>query len=621
MQQTAKKTFLSVFFRLLESNLQDLAPIFNGRSRMDTSRSVLQCLQISSQTHVKPKYFKQSIENHLECQLKHAEAETNSNSDCPYFLPNGSTKALQEHFELAEENSNLGAFDEFCETVWSLCVALWGEQEELEDVRDDNHAAIMMRRELFSDWLESVVTAKKLSKQDQSPGSLKPILNLLTCHKVEEACELAFKTNNMNLALLLSQTSSSKVVRALLNAQLESWKSTGADQFIDIDYMKSVMLAAGVAKFESSPNEVNVNVYENMDWLKAIAINVWYLCSPTASITDALIRYDDASQSAEAASPLPSYVNEYRIDTARQIYDVRYHLLQLFSKRSHPLETLLNPATHSVDLLDFRLSWLLLQVLRGLGYNHCSEMSEAHLHSSFAAQLEANGLWQWAIFVLLHIRNQSQREIAVQTLLYRYIDLSTDEEYLKKENFIINNLRVPEKWIYWAKAVRAGAQNNYHAQADYLLKAKQWANAHEIIMNHIVPDAIINGKHSHQTNHHTSNRPRFICICSPFAGNTRYIKDLLDRFEDPRQVPNWLNQGSIILDYLDITAKVTISTSYSINLFYINIVRIATVRNAEIDSPARYGNSLGRTETRIIRIMFTHRIVSMSNIEASPLPK
>lgn len=42
------------------------------------------------------------------------------------------------------------------------------------------------------------------------------------------------------------------------------------------------------------------------------------------------------------------------------------------------------------------------------------------------------------------------------------------------------------------------------------------------------------------------------------TGNTRYIKDLLDRFEDPRQVPNWVNQGSIILDYLDITAKVCV---------------------------------------------------------------
>lgn len=41
-----------------------------------------------------------------------------------------------------------------------------------------------------------------------------------------------------------------------------------------------------------------------------------------------------------------------------------------------------------------------------------------------------------------------------------------------------------------------------------------------------------------------------------FIDNTRYIKDLLDRFEDPRSVPNWSNQALILLDYLDITAKV-----------------------------------------------------------------
>lgn len=50
--------------------------------------------------------------------------------------------------------------------------------------------------------------------------------------------------------------------------------------------------------------------------------------------------------------------------------------------------------------------------------------------------------------------------------------------------------------------------------------------------------------------------------------NTRYIKDLLDRFEDPRQVPNWINQGSIILDYLDITAKVRKKTK----IFYLLLI-------------------------------------------------
>lgn len=473
-----------------ECGIQDVYNLFKGRAITDTSPAIVQYLQIASLAYVEPKYFQKSIENHLKCQLKYAEAKVNAHSECPYFLPNGGTKALQDHFELAEENSDLTPFDELCETVWNLCVALWGEQEDQEDIEENSHESIMLRRELFSDWLENVVPQKKLSKQDKALGNLKPVMNLLTCHKVAEACELAFKCNNMNLALLLAQTCSSKVVRALVQMQLESWKSIEADKFIDVDYLKALMLVAGVASFESTHG--TVNIYESMDWLKAIAINVWYLCSPTASITDALIRYEEASRS-DASAPLPPYINEYRINAQQQIHDIRYHILQLYSKRSHPLETLLNPATHTADLMDFRLSWLLMQVLRGIGYHHCSESSEAHLHVSFAAQLETHGLWQWAIFVLLHIHDQSRREIAVQTLLYRYIDLRRDDEYLKKERFIIDDLGVPENWIYWAKAVRAGALRKYHAQADYLLKAKQWATAHEVIMDHIVPDAIING--------------------------------------------------------------------------------------------------------------------------------
>lgn len=207
------------------------------------------------------------------------------------------------------------------------------------------------------------------------------------------------------------------------------------------------------------------------------------------------MRYEEAFQQ-DAAAPQPPYVDEYDIKAKTQIQDIRYHLLKLYSKRSHTLETLLNPATHTPDLMDFRLSWLLLQVLRGIGYHHCSENSEANLHVSFASQLESNGLWHWAIFVLLHIQNQSQRELAVQKMLYRYIDLSQDEDYLEKERFITSDLKIPEKWIYWAKAVRAGALNKHRAQAEYLLRAKQWAMAHEVVMNHIAPDAIINGMFS-----------------------------------------------------------------------------------------------------------------------------
>lgn len=232
---------------------------------------VIKNLQISSLNFLKSSHFQKSIENHLKCQLKHGETVLNDISDCPYFAPGGGTKALQEHFEIAEDNSGQSAYEEFCETVWTLCVALWGDQYDLEGIKDDSHESIMCRRELFSDWLETVISEKNQSKS-KNIGFLEPVLNLLTCHKVTEACELAFKSNNMNLSLLLAQACGSQVVQSLSRMQLDSWKSIEADKFIDTDYLKSLMLVGGISSFDSSVGIINV--YENMEWLKALAVSI-----------------------------------------------------------------------------------------------------------------------------------------------------------------------------------------------------------------------------------------------------------------------------------------------------------------------------------------------------------
>lgn len=227
-----------------------------------------------------------------------------------------------------------------------------------------------------------------------------------------------------------------------------------------------------------------------------VQLHVWYLSSATASLTDALLAYERAFKSDDfsAMAPTPPYTDEYQPERNTPVEDLRFHILKLYSKRSHPIECLLNPATHTVDPMDFRLSWLLLQTFKAIGYNHCSEFSDAHISTSFASQMENYGNWHWAIFVLLHIENQAKRELCVQNVLYRYITIEQNDEYLEKEDFIVNRLGVPNKWIYWAKAVRAGAMGKHHIQADYLLRAKQWSLAHDVIMQYIAPNAVINGK-------------------------------------------------------------------------------------------------------------------------------
>lgn len=135
---------------------------------------------------------------------------------------------------------------------------------------------------------------------------------------------------------------------------------------------------------------------------------------------------------------------------------------------------------------------MLLQTLEALGYRHCSPLAEAQFHVDFASQLENEGLWQWAVFVQLHIKDRNQRERAVQHTLQQHVSIDAHAALSDEEQFVIHQLGVPETWVDYAKALKAGANGQRHMQAKYLLKAKHWVLAHEIIYQYIAPDAVIN---------------------------------------------------------------------------------------------------------------------------------
>jgi len=73
-----------------------------------------------------------------------------------------------------------------------------------------------------------------------------------------------------------------------------------------------------------------------------------------------------------------------------------------FPRRHHDLDQLLDPRSVTSDPLDYRLSWHLWEVLRALNYTHLLKQGQGVLNASYAAQLESEGLWEWAVFVLLH---------------------------------------------------------------------------------------------------------------------------------------------------------------------------------------------------------------------------
>ena len=88
----------------------------------------------------------------------------------------------------------------------------------------------------------------------------------------------------------------------------------------------------------------------------------------------------------------------------------------------------------------------------------------------FAAQLESMSLWQWSVFVLLHLENPQKRSKLVRDCLSRNV-IPSDEESSEKEVFLQDRLGIPLKWIAAAKAVRSFTDNNYGDQVFFLILA------------------------------------------------------------------------------------------------------------------------------------------------------
>ena len=116
---------------------------------------------------------------------------------------------------------------------------------------------------------------------------------------------------------------------------------------------------------------------------------------------------------------------------------------------------------------------------------------QTQLHTSFSSQLECEGMWQWAVFVLQHITDPILMEGAVRELLAR--NCSSSEELDVREMFVIEQLYVPREWVYGEKALRAKYEDNHELEAWHLLEAGKWNDAHTVIVNYLAAEAIING--------------------------------------------------------------------------------------------------------------------------------
>ncbi|XP_068587741.1 nuclear pore complex protein Nup98-Nup96 [Cebidichthys violaceus] len=484
------------------------------------------------------------LQRPLEICLKHSTIDSTDASDCPLVRPRPGVAALHEYAEwireLSEQQGDAEPLLGYWSEVWTLCEALWGRLGPGDPETPDEYEQQLERRRTFSAWLsrgagrkveEEVALAAKGRHTDA-------IFSFLTGNRISEACRLAQKEGDHRLSLLLSQAVGSQYCRDLLALQLADWNRMQTDSYLPEERLRIFTLLSGKPVWQSSDSVVNV--CSELDWKRCVAVHLWFMLPPTASVADALKGYEDAFQGSceggkYACPPLPPYMEAEQPDMEdeeaepkRPLHDLCFHLLKLYSDRHYSLQQLLDPLTVTWERLDYRLSWHLWGVLQALHYSHLSASRQGLLHASYAAQLESAGLWHMAVFILLHIPDHTQRERAVRAMLTLHCHLQETDESVRRERFLTERLLIPEQWIHEAKATRARRDADRHQEALHLYRAGSWSQCHRLLIQHLASDCIINDNHD-------------------------YLLEFLEGLAVPEHsttIQDWDTAGGVYLDYI-----------------------------------------------------------------------
>ncbi|XP_059161222.1 nuclear pore complex protein Nup98-Nup96-like isoform X2 [Physella acuta] len=483
----------------------------------------------------------------LKIQLEHSLTDTED--ECPIFVPQPGVTALHKLADFVTAGlSDMSAHpdakvQQHIQMVLSLCVALWGELPDAQDLeKEDIYRERQLRREALSQWLSETGASKVATEMEThaigAEDCLQAIFSKLTVREISEACFLAQRNRDHRLALLLAQAIGSTASRQMLMMQLQKWAELEASQFISKVRQKIYCLLAGQLVWYSKDQEINT--CEKLDWKRSLALHLWFKCPPNSSVQQALRQYQQGFQGDEhsqpyCAAPLPPYLEEESqdsLDSSEKIFDTAYHLLCLYADRTYGLEDLLSPTSSTVSHLDYRLSWHLLEILEALQYKHLSTHHTDSIHVNYASQLEAQGLWHWAAFVLLHIKDSFHRYNATLSLLQRHLQVG--EVLTNQETFLVEKLNIPVKWLHQAKAIRARQEGNHEAEAQHWLLAGHYNLGHSVVIRHIAADAIINDDDEHLK--------LFLDVMAP-SGRCSGIL-------------NWANNGKVFLDFIKLRKRI-----------------------------------------------------------------
>jgi len=323
-------------------------------------------------------------------------------------------------------------------SVWDLISQLWtrggaGESEALA---------------AMGAWLQQTIQdeiQEEIEESKRGGASFeRKIYSNLTGHMLHRAMKCARDAQYWRLSVLVTRAG---LCHEDVAAQLQSW-----------DDSTKISISGDLRKiFHLLSGDVSVHC-QDVSWMRALGIHLWYANAAwpsdqgTAAASGSLVPREEKTiravvgkqwektlksvvQSYEnhsndngrhpAVAPYPPHAAAAVDGKGRTVrvgqrgQDLRFSILKLYCEREAfegGLSRLLLPEKAFKSLLDHTVSWHLYEVLRrsGTGLEQlCLPSADGRVEafgragvliSNYAAQLEAQGEWRWAVYVLMHAR-------------------------------------------------------------------------------------------------------------------------------------------------------------------------------------------------------------------------
>ncbi|MCJ1249171.1 hypothetical protein MMC30_006394 [Trapelia coarctata] len=400
------------------------------------------------------------------------------------------------------------------ELVWELASILF------DDLDIDGNASIpdshamdfnhRIRKDRLSVFWAHICQDKALAAVASATTAEERAIAYLSMNKVAEACDALVDGKDYRLATIIAQIGGDPVIHEGMSSQLEQWRQMNALSEMTDPIRALYELAAGNTctcmgvsggRIVDRVEALLISQRFNLDWKRAFGLRLWYGIKTAEPIEAAVKKFAKDLKGLESKKPLPWFIEEgvslpWRDEHANEREDVLWGILKLYAESQDGTNTtrladVIMPPNAAGNPMDSRFSFELYQALSTRFPAHSDPTRADQLSWDFAVQLEAGEQWHWAIFVILHLSGPQQRQKALQDLLARHAP-KIEESNAGQMRLLTEVFKIPEAWIWDAKAVYARAvQQNHVKEVDFLLRGKNWDEAHKTLCRIVAPQAII----------------------------------------------------------------------------------------------------------------------------------